>query len=173
MSVTGETSCFNGLEIDGVESFIPGGIIYRLCKVCGSSIYFDLIPGPGGRFFTIALGCFVEPLFRTPSTEFAVGFRHRAVAPISGALDIPDPTGADAVAAWEASDHGAVTKRMTRRHDGRNVATHHGAKARPPPRPHETQGRFFGHGHRRDRPVAMGLIDRLRRRIDPPGGGAG
>jgi hypothetical protein len=105
VSIVGETHCYNGLEIDGVESFLPGGINYRFCAVCGSSIYFDLIyPETGGRFYTIALGCFVEPLFPTPDTEFATKFRHPWMAEVSGALQIPDPTGADAEAAWKASD---------------------------------------------------------------------
>jgi hypothetical protein len=105
VSVTGETSCYNGLEVDGVESFIPGGINYRFCSVCGSSIYFDLIyPETGGRFFTIALGCFVDPVFPTPTTEFATKHRHPWVPAIPGAVQLPDPTGADAEAAWRASD---------------------------------------------------------------------
>ncbi len=105
VSIVGETHCYNGLEVDGVESFIPGGINYRFCAVCGSSIFFDLIyPETGGRFYTIALGCFVEPLFPTPDTEFATRFRHPWMAEVPGALQLPDPTGADAEAAWKASD---------------------------------------------------------------------
>src|SRR5436305_14780890 len=39
VSITGETHCYNGLEVDGVGAVgIPGGINYRFCEVCGSSI---------------------------------------------------------------------------------------------------------------------------------------
>ena len=78
VSIVGETSCYNGFELDGVEPVgVPGGINYRFCTVCGSSIYFDMIwPVTGGRFFTIALGCFVDPVFSTPTTEFNTKLRH-------------------------------------------------------------------------------------------------
>jgi hypothetical protein len=106
VSVTGDPRCYNGFEIDGVEPLgIPGGINYRFCGVCGSSIYHDMIwPPTGGLFFTISLGCFVEPVFPTPGTEFATRFRHPWVESIPGAVQIADPTGADAEAAWRASD---------------------------------------------------------------------
>jgi hypothetical protein len=106
VSITGETRCYNGLEVDGVGAVgIPDGINYRFCAVCGSSIYFDMIyPPTGERFYTIALGCFVDDVFPAPSTEFFTKFRHSWVAPIEGALQIHDPMGADAGQAWRASD---------------------------------------------------------------------
>jgi hypothetical protein len=106
ISITGETHCYNGLEVDGVGAVgIPGGINYRFCPVCGSSIYFDMIyPPTGKRFFTIALGCFVDDVFPSPTTEFFTDFRHHWVAPIDGALQIADPMGSDAETAWRASD---------------------------------------------------------------------
>jgi hypothetical protein len=95
VSISGETGCYNGLEIDGVSAVgIPGGINFRFCAVCASSIYFDMIyPPTGGRFFTIALGCFVDPVFSPPTTEFNTKFRHPWVAPIPGALQLYDPMG--------------------------------------------------------------------------------
>jgi hypothetical protein len=106
ISITGETRCYNGLEVDGVGAVgIPGGINYRFCAVCGSSIYFDMIyPPTGQRFFTIALGCFVDDAFPPPSTEFFTMFRHPWVAPIPDAVQIYDPMGADAEQAWRATD---------------------------------------------------------------------
>jgi hypothetical protein len=44
VSITGETRCYNGLGIDGVGAVgMPGGINYRFCAVCGSSMYMDAI----------------------------------------------------------------------------------------------------------------------------------
>jgi hypothetical protein len=73
--------------------------------VCGSSIYFDMIyPTTGQRFFTIALGCFVDDVFPPPSTEFFTRFRHQWVLPVPDAVQVDDPTGADAELAWRRSD---------------------------------------------------------------------
>jgi hypothetical protein len=105
ISITGETRCYNGLEVDGVGAVgIPEGINYRFCAVCGSSVYFDMIsPHTGQRFFRIALGCFVDPVFPPPTTEFFAKFRHPWVPPIPGAAQINDPMGADAEVAWRAA----------------------------------------------------------------------
>jgi hypothetical protein len=106
VSISGETRCYNGLEVDGVGAVgIPGGINFRFCAVCGSSIYFDMIyPPTGGRFFTIALGCFVDDVFPPPATEYFTSFRHPWVAPVGGAVQIEDPMGADADMAWRRAD---------------------------------------------------------------------
>jgi hypothetical protein len=106
ISIIGETRCYNGLEIDGVGAVgIPGGINYRFCAVCGSSVHFDLIdPTTGQRFFTIALGSFVDAVFPPPTTEFFTKFRHPWVPPIPNAVQIHDPLGADAEAAFRAAD---------------------------------------------------------------------
>ncbi len=111
ISISGETRCFNGLEVDGVGAIgIPGGINYRFCGVCGSSVYFDMIyPTTGTRFFTIPLGAFVDPVFSPPSTEYSTKDRHPWVPPITGAMQLPDPLGADAEAAWRETDAGRRT----------------------------------------------------------------
>ncbi len=108
LSITGETRCYNGLEVDGVGPVgIPGGINYRFCAVCGSSIYFDMIyPANGERFFTIALGCFVDPVFSPPSTEYFTSFRHPWVQALPGAVQIHDPLGAEAEQAWRETSAG-------------------------------------------------------------------
>src|SRR5438552_1506922 len=89
--------CFLREVIDGVGPVgIPGGINYRFCAVCGSSIYFDMVyPPTGQRFFTIALGSFVDAVFPPPTTEFFTKFRHPWVPPIPDAVQIDDPLGAD------------------------------------------------------------------------------
>ena len=93
VSITGETRCYNGLEADGVGAVgMPGGINYRFCAVCGSSIYMDAIfPHTGERVFTIALGGFVDAVFPPPTTEFFTRFRHPWVPPIPDAVQIYDP----------------------------------------------------------------------------------
>jgi hypothetical protein len=102
VSISGETGCYNGLEVDGVGAIgIPGGINYRFCAVCGSSVYFDMIlPTTGQRFFTIALGAFADPVFAKPTVEFGINSRHPWVPPIPDAVQLADPTGNDAKEAW-------------------------------------------------------------------------
>ena len=106
ISISGTTRCYNGLEVDGLGAVgIPGGINYRFCAVCGSSVYFDLIDANSQqRFFTIALGSFVDAVFPPPSTEFFTKFRHPWVPPIADAVQIHDPLGADTEAAMRAID---------------------------------------------------------------------
>ena len=106
ISITGETQCYNGLEVDGVGAVgIPGGINYRFCAVCASSLYCDMVyPTSGQRFFSIALGNFVDPVFPPPTTELFTKFRHPWVPPIPDAVQIHDPLGADAEAAGRAFD---------------------------------------------------------------------
>ena len=93
VSITGETRCYNGLEVDGVGAVgMPGGINYRFCAVCGSSIYMDAIfPHTGERVLTVALGSFVDAVFPPPTTEFFTRFRHPWVPPIPDAVQIYDP----------------------------------------------------------------------------------
>jgi hypothetical protein len=102
VEIKGETSCYNGLEVDGVGAVgIPGGINYRFCPVCGSSVYFDLIyPATGERFYTVAVGCFVDQEFPRPQMEFFTEFRHPWVAPVPDAVQIHDPMGRDAELGW-------------------------------------------------------------------------
>ena len=61
----------------------------------------------GQRFFTIALGSFVDAVFPPPTTEFFTKFRHPWVPQIPGAVQIVDPLGADAEAAWRVADPAA------------------------------------------------------------------
>jgi len=108
ISITGETHCYNGLEVDGVGGLgIPGGINYRFCAVCGY-IYFDMVyPPTGKRFVTVALGSFVDAVFLPPNVELATKFRHPWVRPIPEAIQINDPTGADAITAWREPGRGS------------------------------------------------------------------
>jgi hypothetical protein len=70
-------------------------------------VYFDMIyPSTVTRFFTIALGSFVDPVFEPPTTEYFTSFRHPWVPPTSGAVQVHDPLGADAEQAWRETDNG-------------------------------------------------------------------
>jgi hypothetical protein len=93
VSVTGETKIYNGLEVDGVGAVgVPGGIDYHFCTTCGSTLYWSMdSPINGRRVFAIAVGNFVDPDFPAPTTEFFTKFRHRWVAPVPGAVQLPDP----------------------------------------------------------------------------------
>jgi hypothetical protein len=106
VSITGETRCYNGLEVDGVGAVVtPGGINYRFCAVCGSSVYFDMVyPPTGERFYKIALGSFVDAVFPTPTVEFFTKFRHPWVPRIPDAVQLYEPMGSDAEAALRESD---------------------------------------------------------------------
>ena len=102
VAISGETRYYNGLEVEGVGApGIPGGINYRFCAVCGSSLYFDMIfPPTGQRFFTVALGSFVDAVFPPPSAEYFTRYRHPWVPPIPGAVQLHDPMGDDAEQTW-------------------------------------------------------------------------
>jgi hypothetical protein len=57
-------------------------------------------PPTGQRFFTVALGSFVDAVFPPPTAEFFTKFRHPWVPPIPDAVQLCDPLEADAEAAW-------------------------------------------------------------------------
>ena len=61
-------------------------------------------PPTGQRFFTIALGSFVDAVFPPPTTEFFTKFRHPWVPPIPDAVQIDDPLGGDVETASRAAD---------------------------------------------------------------------
>ena len=105
-SITGETSCYNGLEVDGVGApGIPGGINFRFCTVCGSSMYLDLIyPPTGQRVFAIALGCFADPSFPPPTSELNTKFRPPWLPAIPGAHQVPDALEDEGESSWREAD---------------------------------------------------------------------
>src|SRR5690242_20667444 len=55
VSITGETTRYNGLEVDGVGAVaIDGGIDYHFCSVCGSSMYLNnVMPLTGERHHVV------------------------------------------------------------------------------------------------------------------------
>jgi len=93
VAVTGETSRYNGLEVDGVGAVgVPGGIDYHFCPTCGSPIYFEnVMPHTGRRAVSIAVGTLFDPEFPAPSAEFFTRFRHHWVPPVPGAVQYVDP----------------------------------------------------------------------------------
>jgi glyoxylase I family protein len=106
VSITGDTTRYNGLEVDGVGAVaIDEGINYHFCSVCGSSMYHDnVMPLTGQRIFAISLGAFTEDLFPPPTAEFFTKHRHRWVRAVPDAVQLRDPLGADAQAAFELAD---------------------------------------------------------------------
>jgi hypothetical protein len=106
VSITGETTRYNGLEVDGVGAVaIDDGIDYHFCSVCGSSMYLNnVMPLTGERIYAIALGAFTEDVFPPPTVEFFTKHRHGWVAEVPGAVQLGDPLGADAEAAFRLAD---------------------------------------------------------------------
>jgi hypothetical protein len=104
--ITGETTRYNGLEVDGVGAVaIAEGINYHFCSACGSTMYHhNVMPGTERRIYAVSLGTFTDDVFAPPTTEFFAKFRHPWVASIPDAVQIYDPLGADAETAWRAAD---------------------------------------------------------------------
>ena len=106
LSITGETSRYNGLEVDGVGAVaIAGGINYHFCSVCGSSMYhYNVMPDTGQRVYAVSLGAFTDDVFPPPMTEFFTKHRHSWVPAVPGAVQLRDPLGADAERAMREAD---------------------------------------------------------------------
>jgi hypothetical protein len=87
VEVRGETSCYNGLEADGVGAVgVDGGINYRFCKTCGSTLFWDFLhPATNEPRVAIAVGNFADPTFPAPTAEVFPEHRHHWVPPIQGA----------------------------------------------------------------------------------------
>jgi hypothetical protein len=105
-SITGETTRYNGLEVDGVGAVaIEEGINYHFCSVCGSSVFHHTVmPHTGQRVYAVSLGAFTQEVFPPPATEFYTKHRHSWVPAVPGALQLRDPLGADAEAAFRVAD---------------------------------------------------------------------
>ena len=58
VSITGDTTRYNGLEVDGVGAVaIEEGINYHFCSVCGSSLYHqNVMPATGQRIYAVRSG---------------------------------------------------------------------------------------------------------------------
>jgi hypothetical protein len=106
LSVTGETTRYNGLEVDGVGAVaIADGINYHFCSVCGSSMFHhNVMPHTGQRLYAVSLGAFTDDVFPPPTTEFFTKHRHPWVPEVPGATQFRDPLGADAKRAFSEAD---------------------------------------------------------------------
>lgn len=106
VSISGDTTRYNGLEVDGVGAVaIEEGINYHFCSVCGSSMFHEnVMPLTGQRIYAVSLGAFTEEVFPPPTVEFFTKHRHSWVAPVAGAVQLGDPLGADAEAAFKFAD---------------------------------------------------------------------
>ena len=83
LQVRGETTTYNGLEIDGVANAAGDAVTYHFCPTCGSTIYW--IREGQMPLLGIAVGNFVDPTFPTPTMEVHTEMRHGWVAPVVGA----------------------------------------------------------------------------------------
>jgi hypothetical protein len=93
VGITGQTTVYNGLIVDGVGAVgVPGGIDYHFCWTCGSTLYWRSVsPLTGKRMTAVAIGNFVDAGFPMPTTEFFTKFRHPWVTPVPDAVQICDP----------------------------------------------------------------------------------
>ena len=84
VSITGDTTRYNGLEVDGVGAVaIEDGINYHFCSVCGSSLYHqNVMPATGQRIYAVSLGAFTDEVFPAPTVEFFTKHRHSWVAAV-------------------------------------------------------------------------------------------
>jgi hypothetical protein len=64
----------------------------------------------GQRFFTVALGSFVDAVFPPPTAEFFTKFRHPWVPPIPDAVQLYDE--ADAEPAWRKAGGEPANRRI-------------------------------------------------------------
>jgi hypothetical protein len=81
VAVTGESSIYNGLEIDGVGTSIGDEVSYSFCPTCGSTVFWRFKERP---IVVIAVGCFADPDFPAPIAELHVPQRHRWMSPLDG-----------------------------------------------------------------------------------------
>jgi hypothetical protein len=99
VAISGETKCYNGLEVDGIGApGVPDGINYRFCTTCGSALSWDYVwPFTGQRMVSIAVGNLVDSEFPIPTVELSVwpftGQRRVSIA-VGHAVDseLPIPT---------------------------------------------------------------------------------
>ena len=86
LEVTGETSVYNGLEVDGVGDVGGNSVSYHFCPTCGSTVFW-VIDGPSASV-AIAVGNFDDPDFDPPVMEFHTHTRHHWVPPVPGAEQV-------------------------------------------------------------------------------------
>jgi hypothetical protein len=90
VAISGETTTYNGLEIDGVAAMGGVGIDYNFCATCGSTVYWTF-SFDGQSITAIAVGNFVDPDFPMPTVEYFTSRRHHWVPPVPDAAQDPVP----------------------------------------------------------------------------------
>jgi hypothetical protein len=81
-AITGEATSYNGLEINGVGTTNGDDVTYHFCPTCGSTVFWTFKDRPT---IAIAVGCFADAAFPTPTLELHVPLRHPWVPPVDGA----------------------------------------------------------------------------------------
>ena len=97
IEIVGETTVYNGLEVDGVESQAGKAQTphYHFCTVCGSTVYWTVQAGAGDDLIAIAVGNLVDQNFPAPMREYYTKLRHHWIAPATTAQQFqtfPDQT---------------------------------------------------------------------------------
>ena len=86
VEIIGDSTVYNGLELDGEGVKIPGmpeiGVNYHFCPVCGSTVYITMTGVPGVR---VSVGNFVDPQFPAPLAECYSPMRHHWLTTPPGA----------------------------------------------------------------------------------------
>ena len=86
VEISGESSVYNGFEIDGEGVKIPGlpefGVNFHFCPVCGSTVWSTVTGVPRVR---ISVGNFADPQFPAPLAENHTSMRHHWLTTPPGA----------------------------------------------------------------------------------------
>ena len=82
VSIGGETSVFNGLEVNGVGTSNGDEISYNFCPTCGSTVFWRFKDRP---VVAVAVGSFADSEFPAPTIELHTPNRHSWISPVEGA----------------------------------------------------------------------------------------
>jgi hypothetical protein len=66
--------------------------------------HHNVMPLTGQSVYAVSLGAFTDDVFSPPRVEFFTKYRHRWVPEVPGAVQLGDPLGADAEAAFRLAD---------------------------------------------------------------------
>ena len=82
VSIAGETSVFNGLEVNGVGTSNGDEVSYNFCPTCGSTVFWRFKDRP---VVAVAVGSFADSEFPAPTIELHTPNRHSWISPVEGA----------------------------------------------------------------------------------------
>lgn len=82
VSIAGETSVFNGLEVNGVGTSNGDEVSYHFCPTCGSTVFWRF---KGRPTVAVGVGSFADANFPAPTVELHAPLRHHWLRPVEGA----------------------------------------------------------------------------------------